>query len=216
MMYLHYRKPLIVCMLVCLLSCTFACLISLAEESKETALARPHAKSYSSRSKATTGEGPKKIRVVKPQTKPKVQALKTLIRRTLTVSEWFDKYDQIRRDAEMTMGDKWQSLLLQAKKPEPNNAALATRMSKKYSRALSEMKKLGSTPETKALQVGYIEYFVTARQLFEDYLVAQKEVPFTNQSLVPTKKKLEVLDKRNKEIDDGLRKRHIIRKHRHS
>jgi hypothetical protein len=131
---------------------------------------------------------------------PKIQATKPLPPRTLTVSEWFNKYDQIRRDAEMTMADKWQSMLLQARKPEQKNAALATRMSAKYGRALFEMKKLGSTPETKALQVGYIEYFATARQLFEDYLVAQKAVPFSNKSLVPTKKKLEVLDKKTKEL----------------
>lgn len=237
-MYLNYCKPLFFFMLACFLSCSLACLTTSAEDTDEIAPAEPRAKSYSSGSKPTasrTGEVSKKNRVVKTKlpkrhsaktrvpklqaTKlpvPKGQATKPLPLRTMTVIEWFDKYDQIRRDAEMTMADKWQSMLLQARKPEPKNAALATRMSTKYSCALSAMKKLGSRPETKALQVGYIEYFLTARQLFEDYLVAQKAVPFTNKALVPTKKKLEILDKKNKKIDDALRREYIIKKHKHS
>jgi len=136
--------------------------------------------------------------------------------RNVPVAEWFRKYDQVRRDAEMTMGDKFQSLLLAATKPEKKNAALASRMIAKYSTALSKMKELQSIPETKELQDGYIKYFGTAHQLFADYLAEQKKVPFTNQSLVPTKKKLEELDKTNKRLDDELRKKYGIFKHKHS
>lgn len=214
---MHYCKLLSICLLACFLSCTFACFVGSATESNEIALVKPYPNSISARSRS---KRVMKMRVPKVQaTKlavPKVQMTKPSPLRTLSVREWFDRYDQIRRDAEMTMADKWQSMLLQAKKPEAKNAALATRMSTKYSRALSEMKRLGSTPETKALQVGYIEYFTSARQLFEDYLVAQNTVPFSNQSLVPTKKKLELLDRKNKMIDDALRREYIIKKHRHS
>lgn len=136
--------------------------------------------------------------------------------RCVMVREWFSKYDQIRRDAEMTTGDKLQSLLLAAKKPEEENAALATRMLEKYTTAISGMKELESLPETRELHEGYIEYFSMARQLFADYLDAQKAIPFTNQSLIPTKKKLEVLEKTNRQLDRELRKKYTIVRHRHS
>jgi hypothetical protein len=136
--------------------------------------------------------------------------------RSTQVIKWFKKYDQIRRDAEMTWGDKWQSRLLAAAKPETRNAALASRMIKKYTTALSAMKELPPLAETRELQEGYIQYFSMARQLFADYLAAQKVVPFTNQSLFPTKKKLEELDKTNKKLDSTLRKQYAITKHKHS
>jgi len=139
-----------------------------------------------------------------------------LRQKSMTVSEWFVRYDQIRRDAEMTLGDKWQALSLLDKKPDKKNAALASHMLKKYTSALSQVKELGSTPETKELQSGYVEYFNKARELFANYVAAQKEVPFTNQSMGPAKKELEELDKRNKKLDDELRKKYIIAKHKHS
>jgi len=147
----------------------------------------------------------------------KVASAKHQLRqKSITVPEWFARYDQIRRDAEMSIGDKWQSLSLLEKKPDQKNAALASRMLKKYATALSQIKELGSPPETQQLQTGYIEYFTTARQLFANYVAAQKEVPFTNQSLAPSKKKLEELDKKNKMLDDQLRKKYLIGKHKHS
>jgi len=116
----------------------------------------------------------------------------------------------------MTMGDKFQSFLLAASKPQKRNAALASRMIKKYATAASEMKKLQSMPETRELQEGYTQYFIKARQLFTDYLDGQKVVPFTNQSLIPIKQKLEELDKTNKMLDVELRKQYRISKHKHS
>ncbi|MBX9691264.1 MAG: hypothetical protein K2Z81_02700 [Cyanobacteria bacterium] len=133
-----------------------------------------------------------------------------------TIRDWFSQYDQIRRDAEMTTGDKWQSLHLNAKKPKPSNAALASRMMAKYETSLTDMKKLKSTGETRQLQDGYIEYFTTARQLFSDYLTAQEALPFTNQALIPTKKKLQELDRKNRRLDDDLRKKYKIARHKHS
>ncbi|MBX9668839.1 MAG: hypothetical protein K2X93_14535 [Candidatus Obscuribacterales bacterium] len=63
-------------------------------------------------------------------------------------------------------------------------------------------------------------YFVFPKipgvQFHGTFLHALGVGPFTNQSLVPTKKKLEVLDKRNKQIDGVLRREYFIKKHRHS
>lgn len=116
----------------------------------------------------------------------------------------------------MTTGDKFQSLLLSAKKPLPTNAALASRMIKKYTIAIAAMKALPPIPQTRKLQNGYIEYFTTARQLFSRYLVAQKAVPFTNEALISTKRKLQELDRTNKSLDDELRSKYLIAEHKHS
>lgn len=152
---------------------------------------------------------------VESQTKPGSE-MQEVRQPSVTPKEWFSRYDQIRRGAEMTMADKFQSLLLASKRPEKRNAALASRMIQKYTTALTEMKQLESIPETKELQDGYIEYFNTARQIFSGYLDAQHQVPFTNQSLMPPKKKLEELDKKNKTLDADLRQRYLITKHKHS
>lgn len=134
---------------------------------------------------------------------------------SLTVTDWFAAYDQIRRDAEMTMGDKMQARSLSANKPSKKNAALASRMLKKYTIALAAMNDLPSLPETKALHEGYTEYFSQARELFSDFLDEQERVPFSNQGLIAAKKKLEELDAKNKALDKELRQMYNIAKHKH-
>jgi hypothetical protein len=135
---------------------------------------------------------------------------------SLTVTDWFAAYDQIRRDAEMTMGDKMQARSLSANKPSKKNSALASRMLKKYTIALSAMNDLQTLPETKALHEGYTEYFSQARELFSDFLDEQERVPFSNQGLIAAKKKLEELDAKNKALDKELRQKYDIPKHKHS
>lgn len=132
------------------------------------------------------------------------------------VATWFNQYDQIRRDAEATNKDKYQALFLAGKKPDKNNAALASRMIEKYTIAIAAMNQLQSIPETTKLQEGYTEYFSSAHQLFEDYRKAQNVTPFTNKALIPARKKLAVLDKANKRLDAQLRKKYKIAKHKHS
>ncbi len=131
------------------------------------------------------------------------------------VTEWFKKYDQIRRAAEETSKDKYQSLFLGENKPDKNNAALASRMIGKYTVALTDMKRLTPVPETRELQNGYIGYFGSARLLFTDFLKAQKTVPYSTKPLVPSKRRLEVMDKTNKRLDAELRKVFGIPKHKH-
>lgn len=132
------------------------------------------------------------------------------------VIAWFKEYGQIRRNAEMTKRDRYQALYLGENQRDKNNAALASRMIERYATAEAAMKQLPSIPETNALHEGYIQYFSSARQLFADFLEAQKEVPFTTKALVPAKKRLAALDKTNKRIDAQLRKKYKIPKHRHS
>ncbi len=138
-----------------------------------------------------------------------------------SVSEWFEQYDQIRRDAEMSLGEKLQSRSVVEKglnpgaKSEKKNGALATHLISKYETAVSAMKKLPVLPETRELQEGYTQYFIKMQQVFVECHKVRK-APATKQSLLSEKKKLEDLDKKNKKLDDELRKHYGIPKHKHS
>lgn len=131
----------------------------------------------------------------------------------IQIREWFRRYDGIRRDSEMTAVERVQSVFLLAKTPEKRNAALAKRMFKKYTGSLSALKELEKLPETLELHEGYIEYFDKAVQLFSTYLDERKEEPFTDQSFNSEKKKLEELDRKNKKLDEQLRRMYNIPRH---
>jgi len=144
-----------------------------------------------------------------PRSTPQMQT-------SVAVTEWFRKYDQIRREAEETPKEKCQSLFLGESKPDKKNAALAKDMVNKYAKAANAMKTLPQVSQTKELHKGYLAYFTSARQLFADFLKAQKVVPYTIKHLVPAKNKLSTLDKANKKLDADLRKIFGIPKHKHS
>jgi hypothetical protein len=140
----------------------------------------------------------------------------TKVTRKHKIVEWFKKYDQIRREAEMSLADKFQALLMATGDPGKRAFNLASRMSTKYKRALAEIKKLKPEPETKDLQEGYTEYFVKARQVLEEHLAPDSPTRISNKSLEEVRKNLEELDHKNKQLDDDLRKEFHIPKHRHS
>jgi hypothetical protein len=173
-----------------LISCTIACLLIPALADSKT---------FSAESVAETNSGNSQVH-----------------QQCITVAEWFRRYDEIRRRAEMTRSEKLQSFGLVSKRPDKRNAALASHMIQKYTMAVSAMKELESTPKTRELQNGYIEYFTTARKLMTDYLDAQEQVPITNQDLMMTKGNLEEVDKKNKKLDAELRKQFAIPRHKHS
>lgn len=137
------------------------------------------------------------------------------VKKNAAVTEWFKKYDQIRRNAEETTKDKYQSLFLAEGKPDKKNAELASKMIDKYTVALAAMKQLPPIPETRQLHKGYIEYFSSARQLFIDFLKGQKMVPYSVKRFAPAKDRLQALDKVNKRLDEQLRKTYGIPKHKH-
>lgn len=133
----------------------------------------------------------------------------------LAVKDWFAKYDQIRRDAEMTFGEKLQAMRLNAYKPQMKNAELASKMLARYTNALSAMKQLSPIPETLELQERYTEYFSKASQLFSDFVDAQTKEPYPSESLAAERKELEIFDKSNKVLDKELRTKYSISKHKH-
>ena len=132
------------------------------------------------------------------------------------VVDWFKKYDQIRRDAEMSLADKFQAMLLATGSPGKRNVTVASHMAVKYSVALAEVKRLEPLPETKDLQDGYTEYFHRAYKLLQEALNDQELKPLNSKSFIDMKHQLEELDHKNKKLDDSLRKEYGIPKHRHS
>ncbi len=133
----------------------------------------------------------------------------------LAVAEWFENYDQIRRDAEMTLSDKLQSMRLIALRPGEKNIALASRMKKKYAAALSQMQHLTPVPETAELQEGYIQYFTKAEQLTSNYIETQEKPSNARESILSLKKQIEELDNNNKLLDEKLRAQYSIKRHKH-
>jgi len=139
--------------------------------------------------------------------------------RPQSIADWFKKYDQIRRNAEMTLGEKLQMRSIVDKglngvKQTKSNSALAQRMISKYAQAGSAMQNLAAVAETKELQDGYAHYFVDAEQLIKECLESQ---PNDSGKPVPAamRTSLEQLDRKNKELDACLRKKYGIVRHRH-
>jgi hypothetical protein len=126
------------------------------------------------------------------------------------ISEWFDKYSQIRREAKMSASDKALAFRLRSLKPDKTAASVASRMIEKYAKASTQMRDMQPPSETKALHDGYLQYFTTARQLFQDYVDAQNTVPFPQEALVQRKQALAELDRKNKALDSELRKQYGI------
>jgi len=138
------------------------------------------------------------------------------------VTEWFAKYDQIRRDAEMTMGEKLKygnalkKALKSGGKMSKSTHAFAERMLSKYSAAATAMQALSSVPETQELQDGYIQYFTEMERSFQDCISIQEITPTTAESRAVTKEKIEKINAKNKKLDDDLRLKYDIPKHKHS
>lgn len=137
------------------------------------------------------------------------------------VTEWFEKYDAIRRDAEMSTGEKLKHGTA-LKKALKSNSKLSEgtknfieKMRTKYEVAATAIKQLAEIPETKQLHEGYIQYFTDMEHSFAEIL-KQDESPASTQSKVETKAKLDTLSAKNKTLDASLRQKYGIAKHQHS
>jgi hypothetical protein len=146
------------------------------------------------------------------------------------VAEWFQKYDQIRRQAQMSPQEKERSgkLLTQGmvgsifKSAETEGDrqaadALLKKMVALYTKAEAEMDQLAQLPETKKLHQGYKQYFNDAGCLFSDYLKIQGNLFATDSNgnsiigqLQQRKAALEALDVANKELDARTREKFNI------
>ncbi len=136
------------------------------------------------------------------------------------LQDWFARYDQVRRAAQMNPKERARADALLSKGLSiviPGDEKIATRklltsLVARYDQAIDGMKRLPLLPETTALQRGYYQYFLEARALFGDYLKVQDNLfakdptgtPIAA-SLMPRKQRLESIDGGNKVLDGRLR-----------
>jgi len=129
------------------------------------------------------------------------------------VRAWFERYDAIRRSAQMTPEERKIADGLLAKKitlllPGFGRFA-AQRLLKKqierYEAAECAMKELPPTPETRELHEGYTRYFTTSKALFHDTLRALNNPLHSKKELGERKAKTAELDETLKATDKQLR-----------
>lgn len=139
-----------------------------------------------------------------------------------TLKQWFGNYDTIRRDAQMNpkeraRADYFLSKPLAMVMPgdeKVETKKLLTSLVTRYNVAAEQMAKLPVLPETEQLRRGYFQYFMTARNLFLDYVKVQDNIFATDPAgnalagtLMARKQQLEMLDNNNKMFDSQLRTR---------
>jgi len=139
------------------------------------------------------------------------------------VTEWFAKYDQIRRDAEMATSEKlkygsaMKKALNAGAKVSPGTKEFMKRMSSKYEAASAAMSALTPTPETKELHDGYLQYFDEMGKSFSAACASEENADSADSAAKSeTKDRIEALDNANKKIDAKLRQRFGIPKHKRS
>jgi hypothetical protein len=146
------------------------------------------------------------------------------------VADWFQKYDNIRHQAQMSPQEKERSQTLltsgmaaslfkseQGEKDKAAASALLRKMVDRYRKASSQIADLPEIAETRKLQRGYQQYFRNAGDLFSDYLKVQNNLFATDSNgnalagqLQARKADLESLDVSNKDLDGKLRSKYKI------
>lgn len=150
------------------------------------------------------------------------------------ILEWFERYDQVRRQAQMSPSEKLKADGLMSKGMSGLGAMLAgdekaatqnllNKLVNKYQQAAEQMKQLHLYPETERLHRGYYQYFSDAKRLFSDYLRVQSNLFAMDEEtgkpvaglLMARKQNLETLDMNNKALDEQLRQQFNIPPYRY-
>lgn len=145
--------------------------------------------------------------------------------------DWFNKYDAVRRQAQMNPVERAKADAMLAKglaivMPGPDkleSQGLFQMLQSRNAEAAEQLKRLPLYPETEQLHRGYHKYFQDASSLFGDYLRVQNNLmtpdPATGKplmgQLIARKKALEDVDIANKELDAQLRDRFKIPAYRY-
>lgn len=150
------------------------------------------------------------------------------------IHQWFERYDQVRRQAQMSPAEKARADGLMSKGMSGLGAMLAgdekvvtqnllSKLVGKYQTAAEQMKALPLFRETEQLHRGYYQYFSQARELFSDYLRVQGNLFAMDEAtgkplagvLMGKKQALETLDMNNKALDEQLRQQFNIPPYRY-
>jgi len=135
----------------------------------------------------------------------------------MSVAQWFQNYDQIRHQAQMSpqerrradaLMSKGMSILMPGDEKEATRKLLISMVSR-YKRACEQLKMLPQLSQTAYLHHAYYNYFSTAGQLFGDYLRVQNNLFVTDattgqpvaSSLIQRKQMLEGLEHQCKQVD---------------
>ena len=147
-----------------------------------------------------------------------------------TIKQWFNSYDQVRRQAQMNpqeraKADQLLSTTFGSVPPQERQAskALLKTLIARYDVAIAQLKGMRLYPETGKLHRGYYQYFTTARALFADCLAMQGNILAVDQAtgkpvatdLIKRKQELTVLDESNKQLDAQLRQQFGIPPYRY-
>jgi hypothetical protein len=148
----------------------------------------------------------------------------------VSVQQWFQSYDAVRRQAQMTPQERAKADAMLSKGlsiivPGPEKAStqqLLTKLVGQYRTACQQLERLPLLPPTEQLHRGYYQYFSEAQGLFSDYLKVQDDLFAVDQNgkplagkLVERKASLEALDERNKDMDAQLRQQFSIPAYRY-
>lgn len=134
------------------------------------------------------------------------------------VIAWFTQYDRIRREAQMSRGEKLNAIKLWATSMHASASdteearGLLTRMVNRYKRASAQMANLPVIPETQSLHAGYSAYFKRAHSDFARYLhvLDTQSTRAALSQMEQGRAPLGEIDVRNKNLDRRLRSRYEI------
>jgi hypothetical protein len=156
---------------------------------------------------------------------PAQQGMQQQAPKTVSIGEWFNRYDMVRYRAQMNpaerkkadeMLSKGLSLIVPGEEKQSTQALLLS-LVQRYQRAANELKTLPMIKPTQQLHQGYYQYFVTAGKLFSDYVAVQNNLFATDQSgqllsanLLQRKQGLETLERSCKQLDGQLRQQYNI------
>ncbi|HEY9784081.1 MAG TPA: hypothetical protein V6D17_01680 [Candidatus Obscuribacterales bacterium] len=137
------------------------------------------------------------------------------------IQQWFQKYDQVRRQAQMNPAERQKADNLLSKglsiivpgEEKVVTQNLLNKLVLRYQTAAEQMKLLPLYGETERLHRGYYQYFCDAGKLFSDYLKVQNNLFAVDEAtgkplastLMQRKQSLEMLDQGNKALDEQLR-----------
>lgn len=150
--------------------------------------------------------------------------------KTMSVAQWFNAYDSVRRQAQMNPVEKQRADALLSKgmsmmmpgDDKIQARAMLNSMVARYQKASSQLKQIPQLQQTANLHMSYYQYFSTAGNLFADYIRVQDNLFQTDTSgqplaasLLQRKKALEALEAQCKLVDAEVRAQFKIAPYRY-
>lgn len=149
--------------------------------------------------------------------------------KTMSVAQWFNSYDSVRRQAQMNPAEKQNADALMSKgmgmmigNDKAAAKAMLTGMVGRYQKASGQLKQVPQMQQTSSLHMLYYQYFTTAAALFADYIRVQDNLFQTDAAgqplatnLMARKQALEALEAQCKQVDATLRGQFNIQPYRY-